>query len=102
MTPDFATKLGAVYGSILPKGAIVCINRDAHRTSRMMKRGVVAGLPSAGVDVHDINQVPIPVARYYIRSTSAVGGVHVRAAPYDKRIVDIKFFDQNGLDINKT
>src|SRR5229473_3497266 len=102
MTPDFATKLGAVYGSILPKGAIVCINRDARRTSRMMKRGVVAGLPSAGVDVHDINQVPIPVARYYIRSTNAVGGVHVRAAPYDKRIVDIKFFDQNGLDINKT
>ena len=102
MTPDFATKLGAAYGAILPKGAIVCINRDAHRTSRMMKRGVVAGLPSTGVDVHDINQVPIPVARYYIRSTNAVGGVHVRATPYDKRIVDIKFFDQYGLDINKT
>src|SRR5215471_9076383 len=102
MTPDFATKLGAAYGASLPKGAVVCINRDAHRTSRMMKRGVVAGLPSAGVDVHDINQVPIPVARYFIRSTNAVGGVHVRSAPYDKRIVDIKFFDQNGLDINKS
>jgi mannose-1-phosphate guanylyltransferase/phosphomannomutase len=26
----------------------------------------------------------------------------VRLSPHDQRIVDIKFFDQNGLDINKT
>ena len=102
MTPDFATRLAAAYGAILAKGSIVCINRDAHRTSRMIKRGMVAGLPSAGIDVHDINQIPIPVARYYIRTTNAVGGVHVRVSPHDKRIVDIKIFDQNGLDINKT
>ena len=101
MTPDFATRLAAAYGAILAKGSIVCINRDAHRTSRMIKRGMVAGLPSAGIDVHDINQIPIPVARYYIRATNAVGGVHVRVSPHDKRIVDIKIFDQNGLDINK-
>ena len=102
MTPELAAQLGAAYGAILPRGSSVCMNRDAHRTSRMIKRGMVAGLPSAGVDVLDINQVPIPVARYYIRNTDAVGGVHVRVSPYDKRIVDIKFFDQQGLDINKT
>ncbi|HLG76245.1 MAG TPA: mannose-1-phosphate guanyltransferase [Ktedonobacteraceae bacterium] len=103
LTPDFAAKLGAAYGAILPKGAIVCLNRDSsHRTSRMIKRAVIAGLPSAGINVHDINQVPIPVARYYVRNTDAVGGVHVRLSPHDQRIVDIKFFDQYGLDINKT
>lgn len=102
MTPDYAAQLGAAYGAILAKGSIVCINRDSHRTTRMIKRGIVAGMPSAGVDVHDINQVPIPVARYFIRSTNAVGGVHVRVSPYDKRTVDIKFFDHQGLDINKT
>ncbi|QBD81954.1 nucleotidyl transferase [Ktedonosporobacter rubrisoli] len=102
VTPEFATKLGAAYGAILPKGAIVCLNRDTHRTSRMIKRGINAGLPSAGVNVHDINQVPIPVARYYIRNTEAVGGVHVRVAPHDQRVIDIKIFDQYGLDINKT
>ena len=68
----------------------------------MIKRGIIAGLPSAGINVHDINQVPIPVARYFIRNTDAIGGVHVRLSPFDKRIIDIKFFDQNGLDINKT
>jgi len=103
LTPDFAAKLGAAYGAILPKGATVCLNRDSsHRTSRMIKRAVVAGLPSAGINVQDINQVPIPVARYYVRNTDAVGGVHVRLSPHDQRIVDMKFFDQYGLDINKT
>ncbi|HYT34637.1 MAG TPA: sugar phosphate nucleotidyltransferase, partial [Ktedonobacteraceae bacterium] len=103
LTPEFATQLGAAYGAILPKSSVVCINRDSyHRTPRMIKRAVIAGLPSAGVNVHDINQVPIPVARYFIRNTDAVGGIHVRLSPHDKRVIDIKFFDQYGLDINKT
>jgi mannose-1-phosphate guanylyltransferase/phosphomannomutase len=101
LTPEFAAKLGAAYGAILPKGAVVGMNRDSHRTSRMIKRGLVAGTPSAGIGVHDINQVPLPVARYFIRNTEALGGVHVQVSPYDQRVVDIKFFDQNGLDINK-
>ncbi len=102
LTPEFAAKLGAAYGAILPKGAIVGINRDSHRSSRMVKRGIVAGMPSAGIEVHDINQVPLPVARYFVRNTDALGGVHVQVSPYDQRIIDIKFFDQYGLDINKT
>jgi mannose-1-phosphate guanylyltransferase/phosphomannomutase len=102
LTPEFAAKLGAAYGANLPKGAIVSLNRDSHRSSRMIKRGVNAGLPSAGINVHDINQVPIPVARYFIRNTGAAGGVHVRVSPFDQRVVDIKIFDQHGLDINKT
>jgi mannose-1-phosphate guanylyltransferase/phosphomannomutase len=102
LTPEYATRLGAAYGAILPKGAIVSLNRDSHRSSRMIKRGINAGLPSAGINVHDINQVPIPVARYFIRNTDAAGGVHVRVSPFDQRVVDIKIFDQHGLDINKT
>ncbi|HCP75766.1 MAG TPA: nucleotidyl transferase, partial [Ktedonobacter sp.] len=41
LTPEFATQLGAAYGAILPKGSVVCINRDSfHRTPRMIKRAV--------------------------------------------------------------
>ncbi len=101
LTPEFAAKLGAAYGGILPKGSVVTLNRDTHRTSRMIKRGINAGLPSAGVNVDDINQVPLPVMRYIIRNSEAVGGVHVRVSPFDQRVVDIKIFDHNGLDINK-
>jgi mannose-1-phosphate guanylyltransferase/phosphomannomutase len=101
VTPDFAAKLGAAYGAVLPKGSVVCVNRDNHRTPRMVKRAIISGLPSAGVNVSDLESVPLPVARYYVRTTDAAGGVHIRLSPFDPRIVDIKFFDTNGLDISK-
>jgi mannose-1-phosphate guanylyltransferase/phosphomannomutase len=102
ITPDFAAKLGAAYGAALAKGSVVCVNRDNHRTPRMVKRAIISGLPSAGINVSDLETVPLPVARFYVRTTDAAGGVHIRLSPFDPRIVDIKFFDANGLDISKT
>jgi mannose-1-phosphate guanylyltransferase/phosphomannomutase len=101
ITPDFAARLGAAYGAVLTKGSVVCINRDAHRTPRMIKRAIISGLPSAGINVSDLESVPLPVARFFVRTTDAVGGVHVRLSPFDPRTVDIKFFDQKGQDISK-
>lgn len=99
ITPEFCAKLGAAFGATLPRGASVTINRDPHYTPRMLKRAIVAGLPSAGINVCDLQNVPIPVARYYTYATGAVGGVHVRLSPYDNRVIEVKFFDEHGLDI---
>jgi len=101
LTPEFAAKLGAAFAATLPKGATVMINRDPHRSPRMIKRAIIAGLPSAGVNVQDLRTVPIPVARYIIRISGASGGVHVRLSPHDGRVVDIKFIDSQGLDLDK-
>lgn len=100
ITPEFCAKLGAAYGGTLPKGSTVLINRDAHYTPRMLKRAIISGLPSAGVNVADVSTVPIPVARYMVHTTNAAGGIHVRLSPFDNRVVDIKFFDHLGLDID--
>jgi mannose-1-phosphate guanylyltransferase/phosphomannomutase len=99
ITPELCAKLGAAYGATLPRGSVVTINRDAHYTPRMLKRAIVAGLPSAGINVCDLENVPIPVARYFTHARAAAGGVHVRLSPYDSRVVEIKFFDERGLDI---
>ena len=100
LTPEFCAKLGAAFGATLPRGSTVMINRDAHYTPRMLKRAMIAGLPSAGVHVADLGMVPIPVARYITHATGASGGVHVRLSPLDNRVVDIKLFDPDGLDID--
>jgi mannose-1-phosphate guanylyltransferase/phosphomannomutase len=101
MIPEFAARLGAAYGSMFPKGSMVTTNRDLSRAARMIKRGVIAGLPSAGIHVVDLSEVPVPVARYETRTSDAVGGVHVRISPDDHRVVDIKIFDGAGLNIDK-
>lgn len=102
LLPEFVAKLGAAYGATLPKGSIVTMNRDPHRTPRMIKRAMIAGLPSVGINVWDLHAMPTPVARYYTRVSEVAGGVHVRLSPFDDRIIDIKFFDKRGLDIDKT
>jgi mannose-1-phosphate guanylyltransferase/phosphomannomutase len=102
ITPEFCARLGAAYGATLSRDGTVTINRDPHYTPRMLKRAVIAGLPSTGVDVCDLQSVPVPVARYYTHATGAAGGVHVRLSPYDGRMAEIKFFDERGLDISNT
>ncbi|MCL5074655.1 MAG: mannose-1-phosphate guanyltransferase [Chloroflexi bacterium] len=101
LTPEFVAKLGAAYGATLPRGATVAMNRDPHRSSRMLKRAMISGLPSAGVHVLDIKSMPIPVARYVTRVSDTIGGVHVRISPFDNRAIDIKFFDQHGFDVDR-
>lgn len=100
ITPEFCAKLGAAYGATLPRASVVTINRDAHYTPRMLKRAIIAGLPSAGVNVVDLRTMPIPVARYFTHASGAVGGIHVRLSPADSRVVDIQFYDERGLDIS--
>lgn len=102
LTPEFAARLGAAFGATLPKGATVTVNRDPHRSPRMLKRAIIAGLPSAGVHVLDLRTMPIPVARHFTRISGAAGGVHVRLSPYDQRVVDIRFMDGQGLNLSKS
>jgi len=101
LTPEFAARLGAAFAATLPIGSSVTTNRDPHRSPRMIKRAIISGLPSAGVNVVDLSEVPIPVARYITRNTEAKGGVHVRLSPFDNRVVDIKFFGENGQDLSR-
>ena len=101
LTPEFAAKLGAAYGATLPLHTTVAVNRDLYRTSRMIKRGIVSGLSSAGVNVWDLTSLPLPVARYFTRVSPAVGGVHVRVSQSNRRVIDVKLIDKLGRDADR-
>lgn len=100
ITPEFAAKIGSAYGAFVGSGAYVVISRDDHRTTRMIKRGIISGILSAGVNVGDMLNAPIPVARYEIGNDGEIGGIHIRQSPYDAKLIDIKFFDKFGSDIS--
>jgi mannose-1-phosphate guanylyltransferase/phosphomannomutase len=97
MTPDFATKLGASYGAFLKKGSTVITSRDSTLVCRMLKRALIAGLVSVGVNVLDNEGMSLPVTRHTIRSTNAIGGIHVRLAPDQPSLALVEFFDKNGI-----
>jgi mannose-1-phosphate guanylyltransferase/phosphomannomutase len=99
VTPEFAAKLGAAYGAMIGQGSYVITSRDAHKTSRLIKRALISGLLSSGVRVGDLRMVPVPVVRYEMGKEGEVGGVHVRVSPFDARMVDIRIFDKSGNDL---
>ena len=99
MTPEFSARLGAAYGSTLPKDSYILAGRDAIRSSRMLKRSFVGGLLSAGVNVRDIKMISLPVLRYKLATFGEVGGIHFRHSPEDPAATEIVFFDGDGNEM---
>src|SRR4030065_792946 len=66
----------------------------------MINRAIMTEMLSVGVNVHDPRVTPLPVVRYLSRNhREEKGGVHTRKSPFDPSFVDLKFFDDNGLNL---
>ncbi len=101
ISPEFAAKLGASYAATFGRKVVLSTSRDSHKVSRMINRAIMTGMLSVGVDVHDYGVTPLPVVRYLSRShRDERGGVHTRKSPYNPSFVDLKFFDDSGLDLS--
>lgn len=101
ITPEWATRIGAAFGTILPKFSNVVMSRDIDPSCRMIKRALLTGILSTGVNVLDIRTLPIPVVKYSVGNLFAKAGVHVRISPFDKEKVFIEFFDDKGIPLDK-
>jgi mannose-1-phosphate guanylyltransferase/phosphomannomutase len=62
----------------------------------------MTGILSTGVNVHDYGVAPMPVVRYIAKGANEVGGIHSRRSPFDANLLDMKFFDNAGLDLHAT
>ena len=101
ISPEFAAKLGASYAATFGRKVILSTSRDSHKMSRMINRAIMTGMLSVGVNVHDYGVTPLPVVRYISRShRNERGGIHTRKSPYNPSFVDLKFFDDSGLDLS--
>jgi mannose-1-phosphate guanylyltransferase / phosphomannomutase len=96
ITPEFVSRLGLAYGTTLPIGARVITARDSTRSSRMVKRAVIASLLSTGSTVIDMRSCPVPITRHHARAIGAHGALSVRKMPGTSRLSLVEFFDSHG------
>jgi len=101
LTPEFCARLGAAFGATLPKGSRIVVGQDHARSSRMIKRAIVSGIVSAGGKARDVRELPVPVTQFATKSGRCDAGLHVIVSPLDQRSADIRFFDGDGLQIDK-
>jgi mannose-1-phosphate guanylyltransferase / phosphomannomutase len=96
ITPDFACRLGSAFGSCMPQRSRIVTSRDSTRSSRMIKRAIIASLLSVGCDILDLRSSALPIARHFIRSSGASGAVNVRKLPGNSRVTLVELLDKEG------
>jgi mannose-1-phosphate guanylyltransferase/phosphomannomutase len=99
ITPERAVKIGAAYGASLGMGKFVTISRDQNPASRLISRAMVSGLLSVGVNVLNLDDTPMPIARHQAPGLGVAGGVHIRLDPDKPELVSIEFIDPKGLTV---
>ena len=101
ITPEFAVSLAAAYGATL-KGGPVLVSRDYWKVSQMISRAIVSGLASVGIEVQNLESMPLPISRYYVKTQRAAGLIHVRVSQREIDKITIEFFDSQGVAITKS
>lgn len=99
LTPEMASRLGAAFGAFLGPGARMLTSRDASDVSRLLRRSLLSGILAAGVDVSDLEALPVPVLRHGLSKGGYSAGLYVRHNPDDFRCLDFILFDGSGLDM---
>ncbi len=99
ITPEMAVNLGAAFGAYLPEKSAVITSRDASDSSRLLKRGMIAGLLAAGINVSDIETLPVPIVRHCLHNGNYSAGIYIRHNPENYRLIDMIFFDGKGVDL---
>ena len=94
LTPEFASRLAASYGSII-KGT-VAIGGDTRTSTPMLKQAITAGLLSSGCDVVDLGILPTPAIQYAVRNYYD-GGIIVTASHNPPKYNGLKFVDEFGI-----
>lgn len=96
LTPEFASKLAAAYGTLV-KGK-VAVGGDTRTSTPMIKHAVISGLLSSGCAVMDLGILPTPTVQYAVRNY-CVGGVIITASHNPPHDNGIKFVDTDGIGI---
>ncbi len=99
ITPELSLRLSQAYATTVPAGSHVVASRDQSRAARMVKRAMVAGLNSAGVNVRDLRAASSAINRFTTRDSRCVGGIHVNVSSNDPQTLEIHFYDKAGLDL---
>ena len=101
ISPEFATRLGAAYGSIFKKGAKVIVSSTTSNSARMFKHAFISGMLSVGVEVFNMSSLLTPISRHAISFLSVEGGIHIKLSDDNPNKLRVDFMDAKGASISR-
>ena len=100
LTPEIALRFGAALGTALKRGARVVASRESAAAYRMIKRALISGLHSTGVNVADLRTLPAPVGKHLMKTQGYDAAFHVGASTTDPEAVQIRLFERPGISLS--
>jgi phosphomannomutase len=97
--PEDAARLGSLIGNWIGAGGLVVTGRDYNPPSRMIKRAVISGLMSMGLDVMDLRDAVLGEVSYAIKRFGASAGIHVSMHPRIKDGIRFRILGNPGYEI---
>lgn len=101
ITPEFVSRLGSAYGSILKHNSRVVISCSDEGAAQMFKYSLATGLLSMGIEVYDLKIMTTGMTRLSVLFFGVNGGIHVITDRDNPQKVNILFLDKHGLNIEK-
>ena len=65
ISPELAVRLAKAWASGFEKGSHITASRDTSRIARVLKRALMVGCNSVGVNVNDLELATVPVTRHH-------------------------------------
>jgi mannose-1-phosphate guanylyltransferase/phosphomannomutase len=100
LTPETAVRLGAALGTALTRGARVVASRESAAAYRMIKRALISGLTSAGINVADLRALPTAVGKHLLNTQNYEIAFHVGASSTDPEVLQIRLFERPGTALS--
>ena len=101
ITPEFCSKLGSAFATLLGRNANLIVGCDSNPQSSIIKNSIVAGILSAGSQPITIDKSITPMVRFGIRYHKATAGIHIYSS-YKKPFNSfIEFFNNDGVNISR-
>jgi Nucleoside-diphosphate-sugar pyrophosphorylase involved in lipopolysaccharide biosynthesis/translation initiation factor 2B, gamma/epsilon subunits (eIF-2Bgamma/eIF-2Bepsilon) len=101
ISPEFATRLGAAYGSLFKKGSRVVVSSTNSNSARMFKHAFISGILSVGVEVYNLSSLLTPISRHAISFLSVEGGIHIKLGSDNPNRLKVDFMDSKGATIGR-
>lgn len=101
ITPEYVSKLGLAYASILKPGMKLAVSSDNSAGASLLKTSALAGASSAGVEVFDLGHTMLPIVRNVINFFGMDAGIHIALEPQNDDKIRINFLDSKGINITR-
>ncbi len=101
ISPEFATRLGAAYGSQFNAGSRIVVSSTSSNSARMFKHAFISGMLSVGMEVYNLSSLLTPIARTAIGFLAVEGGIHIKNDIDNINRIRVDFMDIRGAAISR-